>query len=361
MKEYLNFQLKGIKIFPVWIVFYILVLIPVAALMKKDWTFVLQMINPLAPVTTFLSLYWVDMSSQPWYNLNFGYTSWPIIFYMVFLICIFYLNKIILKSIHLRQCSLQCNYSFGKYLFIVLSGVFFSVITLGIYLPWLLRNLHRFFINNLSWKETTFYFRGKGKDLLEITLGLLIIPPLCLIFLLSLFIHFGVMEEVIRVIKILPVIIFPFLTILYYFFYYNWRINVSYHHYHIEWHIRFWPSIGKIFLEILFTVITLGIYGPLALIRLYEYFVSKTKGITSEEKIIQFGYDLQWGKDLLTVWGQILLTAISFGFYFPWAYCKVLRHILRKTYVEAFESPHAFSDLETIEALNVELNSAPFN
>jgi len=92
----------------------------------------------------------------------------------------------------------------------------------------------------------------------------------------------------------------------------------------------------------LLTVITLGIYGPLAFLRLYQYFITKTKGIADEGQTVRFGYDLQYGRDWLFIWGQLLLTIIPFGIYFPWAFCGITRLILRKSYVEIPDKPKSF-------------------
>lgn len=334
MKDYFHFQLKGIRILPVWLVFYILVLIPAAALINHDWPYIINLINPAVPVVTFLTLSFREISFPPSFNLHFGYSSWPIFFYLVFLTCFFYFNRIVLKSIGLRDSSLQCNYRPGNYLVIAFGGLFLSIITLGIYAPWFYRNLHRFFIDNLSWKESSFYFRGKGKDLLEISFLLLIAPLFGLLFLMTLLVYLNVSEEIFSVFNFSPWIIFPTILIFYNFFYYNWRVNLSFHSYTIRWDLPFWPSIGKIFLEFLLTVITLGIYGPLTFLRLYQYFITKTRGIADEGKIVQFGYDLQCGRDWLFIWGQLLLMIISFGIYFPWAFCSIAGLILRKSYVE---------------------------
>ena len=91
--------------------------------------------------------------------------------------------------------------------------------------------------------------------------------------------------------------------------------------------------MGKIAIEALLSVVTLGIYLPLATVKLYKYFVERTVA-RSDESNKQFGYDIEPKDDFLFIWGQTLLTIITLGIYYPWAFCKVLDRVVGKTYVE---------------------------
>jgi len=76
-----------------------------------------------------------------------------------------------------------------------------------------------------------------------------------------------------------------------------------------------------------------GIYGPLATLRLYKYFAEKTVAI-STEKSLGFGYDIDQLHDFLFIWGQMLLTFITLGIYLPWAFCNVGSRVMGKTYLQ---------------------------
>jgi len=110
-------------------------------------------------------------------------------------------------------------------------------------------------------------------------------------------------------------------------------VNINYRDYKISWETYFWNSCGKIGLEMLFTIITVGIYMPLAGLRLFEYFTEKTVAINNENKQ-RFGYDIENLNDFLFIWGQILLTIVTIGIYYSWAYCKINKRILGKTFLE---------------------------
>ena len=110
-------------------------------------------------------------------------------------------------------------------------------------------------------------------------------------------------------------------------------VNVKFRNYTISWETTFWNSIGKILLEIFLSIITVGIYYPYARLRLYKYFMDRTVA-ESETGKKGFGYEIEARKDFLFLWGQLLLTIITMGIYYPWACCKVTSRILSKTYTE---------------------------
>jgi uncharacterized membrane protein YjgN (DUF898 family) len=53
-----------------------------------------------------------------------------------------------------------------------------------------------------------------------------------------------------------------------------------------------------------------------------------------DNQSIQFGYDIDQLNDFKMIWVQILLTVITLGIYYPWAFCKVSQRVLGKSYIE---------------------------
>ena len=123
------------------------------------------------------------------------------------------------------------------------------------------------------------------------------------------------------------------IIICFMYYFYKWCVNLSHRGYEIKWETEFWPSAQQILIQIVLSVITLGIYSPVASLRLYTYFLGKTVA-RNETSVKKFGYDLAPGDDFLFIWGQVLLCIITIGIYFPWAYCKISDYVLGKTYVE---------------------------
>ena len=114
---------------------------------------------------------------------------------------------------------------------------------------------------------------------------------------------------------------------------YKWMVNVKYKEYIIQWDTDFWSSCKAILFQVFLTIITIGIYYPLALVKMYKYFAEKTVAI-SDTRTKKFGYDIENQEDFLFLWGQILLTIITLGIYYPWGFCKIADRILSKTYLE---------------------------
>jgi len=80
-------------------------------------------------------------------------------------------------------------------------------------------------------------------------------------------------------------------------------------------------------------VITIGIYFPMAMIKLYKYFAERTVAQSGEIKR-KFGFETDNLHDFLFIWGQMLLTLITTGIYYPWAINKIGKRILNRTYLE---------------------------
>ena len=114
---------------------------------------------------------------------------------------------------------------------------------------------------------------------------------------------------------------------------YKWMVNIKYKDYHIQWDTDFWNSCKTILLQVFLSVITIGIYYPFAIVKLFKYFAERTVAV-SDTRTKKFGYDIEPREDFLFIWGQWLLTIITLGIYYPWAFCKVADRIMSKTYSE---------------------------
>ncbi|HEY6913975.1 MAG TPA: DUF898 family protein, partial [Paludibacter sp.] len=231
---------------------------------------------------------------------------------------------------------------FGQFLSVYIPGFLLSIITIGIYSPWFTANIINFFAKNSSHDSNSLEFKGKGSDLFLIMLFTLIIPVIILTFVIGIFAFIAGMRGSMQASEpnslsnfygvILVVAIF-LMIIPYIYYAYKWRVNFNFKSYNIQWETSFWSSAAKIALEILLSMITIGIYTPLAMLRLYSYFAERTiaKSETGSKK---FGYDIEPGSDFLFIWGQLLLGLITLGIYYPWAFCKVSERIIGKTYSE---------------------------
>jgi uncharacterized membrane protein YjgN (DUF898 family) len=95
----------------------------------------------------------------------------------------------------------------------------------------------------------------------------------------------------------------------------------------------FFPEPGKIAIEIFLAILTAWFYFPMAFIRLYRYFVEHTKSNIVDGNQITMGYVGDQLADFKYMWKQILLTVITLGFYYPWAFSRIASRVLTQTYM----------------------------
>lgn len=92
-----------------------------------------------------------------------------------------------------------------------------------------------------------------------------------------------------------------------------------------------------IFGQVLLSGITLCLYLPMATIRIWRYYATRTViGEDNIEKIL--GFSMTPKRDYFFILGQMLLTAITLGIYFPWGYARTMSRLIRQTYVETLET-----------------------
>ncbi len=313
MKNYFNFLLEGKRLFLIWLLFLAFFVLPyvLITLNMKD----------LSP----------EVGSSIMILLAF------LLLILISFVFVFYITKLMIEGLQYKDKTLVFSGSFGKYLGVILLGYFLSIITLGIYMAWFIKNIYKYFINNTSYDGQNLQFNAKGAKLFLLILLLVFIPMLILSVLMYFvfpdFASGNITGQLITGQVLINQIVVLLIMIPYSYLFYKWLINIDYKDMKISWETEFWPSCGKIALEILLSLITAGIYYPLAIVRLYKYFAEKTR-IKGENRELKFAYDIDHGRDFLYLWGQILLTIITAGLYYPWALCKIYKRILSKTYSE---------------------------
>ena len=312
MKDYFKFNLTGIKLLPVWILFLVLFMVPYFFLIFKLKD--IQTGNPMTSLFIFPVF---------------------LVLICVALVISFFIQKLCIEGIEYKDKSLIFNGKLGEFIGIILLGGLLSVITLGIYSPWFIKNIQKFFINNSSYDSNNPEFEGTGGSLFVILTLTLILPIIIISIFQGLFMisHPNVFSTLYSVLYQIFVLI---ILIPYIYFVYKWSVDIKFKDYTINWETNFWQSSGKILTQICLSIITIGIYYPLATLKLYKYFAERTYA-RSESNAKTFGYDIEPLDDFLFIWGQTLLTIITLGIYYPWAFCKVRSRILSKTYLEEIE------------------------
>lgn len=306
MKNFFAFNLTGKKLFQIWVLFYLLFIVPYSFLIFR------------------MSQFQAD-ATPPFYFFII-----IIALVLIVYLLIFYMIKLVIEGFSYKDISLKFSGEFKTYLGKLLLGFFLSVITFGIYTPWFIRTILSFFASESSYDSNTFDFKGTGGKLLGIVLLTLFIPATLLGFLIGVSAGNGTVPSSFSQVAFL----FIYLIIMpaYLYSVYKWMVNIDYKGYNISWKTKFVNAVGKILLEIILCIITAGIYYPMALLKLYGYFVGKTVA-TSDETEKQFGFDKDNLNDFLFIWGQLLLSIITLGIYYPWLICKVGERLASRTYI----------------------------
>jgi uncharacterized membrane protein YjgN (DUF898 family) len=307
MKNYFSFKLTAEKFLPVWLLFLVLFVVPYVALI--------------------IGMKRIQPGDTPSFWLFLGL----FLLMIAALVFTFFIVKLFIEGVAYKEKTLVFSGDFATYLGKILLGMFLTIITLTIYMAWFMRDLNRFFVDKTSHDSQEFKFQGNGGKLFVILLLTLYLPMIILSIILGIYsFKNGVANNSNHIIS---QIISFIIMIPYTYLFYKWMVDFTHKGYHIKWETDFWESCGKIAVEMILCVITIGIYSPLATLRLYKYFSVRTVAV-SDEKKYRFGFDEDQWNDFLFIWGQLLLTIITLGIYYPWAYCKIGARILGKTYLE---------------------------
>jgi uncharacterized membrane protein YjgN (DUF898 family) len=312
MKSFFDFVLTGKKFLPLWLVFYFLFFMPYLKLQDMRSS----AINSSEPPT-----------------MIYLYSFFLILIAFVFT---YFFVKIIFQNVVLNGKSIRCDFRVNRYLDVVGFGILLSMITLGIYIPWFIRNMNRYFINNSTYDSNHFTFLGKGGNLLLIFVLTIVLPLIVLIILIVSYLKID-MESQSILFKFVYQTIVLIIMIPYIYLVYKWMVDIKYKDYNIRWETDFFPAVRKCAWELMLTMITFGIYFPMAFLHLYKYFTERTKSNVVNGKQILFGYDIDPIDDFLFIWGQMFLTIVTLGIYYPWAFCKITKKVLGRTYILAAE------------------------
>jgi len=231
--------------------------------------------------------------------------------------------------------------SIGRFFGLNLLGIFLTVITLGIYGPWYLTRICRYLVGETSYKEQPLEFTGRGGRLLLIFLLTIVVPMIPLV-LVQTRLDPTVSTSPLAVnpfqafmLHLLALLIFFSVFAAYLYAIYRWFFtNLRYRGKVLSWNSRFWPSVSLIWVQMLLSVLTLGIFLPAAYIKIYRYLVGHTEIQAKQKEEGRLGFRGQTGRGFGLLWAQTLLSAVTLGVYAPWAMAKVGRWFLSNTYVE---------------------------
>jgi uncharacterized membrane protein YjgN (DUF898 family) len=244
----------------------------------------------------------------------------------------------IVGGIRLGDTSLKYSGKTAGFVFLNIGNLLLSMVTLGIYFPWYLTRLWRYLVGRTSCGDQNFAFRGKGLHLLGILFATLV-PPM-VVYLIAVALLGKLMSGKVLVVVISQTILI-LLMIPYIYWVYKWTINIAYKGYLIRWETSAMESMAKILVEMLLTIVTIGIYYPVAITKLYQYFIARTVVTREGAKVYTFDAKFNYLSAWKTVWAQVILTIITCGIYGAWAYCKIANLFIGNTSLVKYGEPSA--------------------
>lgn len=256
--------------------------------------------------------------------------------------------RIILPKVSVNGKSFSFSGDIKTFLKINIKGLLLTIITLSVYMPWFARKYWSYLVKETSFDETNPEFLGKSKKLLKYYLLLCLLPAILfsVIFGVLLGLHLvntgsdytsetgGAVSLWTTLISVLiMIILIPFI-----YLFYKWYVDIRFKDLEIQWKTSLWPSCGYILEQVLLTIVTLGIYWPSAALRLYGYFIERTVLIRNGSIIGRLGFEGRIKQGFGLIWGQALLTLVTLGFYFPWAFSRVAGWVAEGTFHENLET-----------------------
>ena len=272
--------------------------------------------------------------------LSPGLLKHPVMYFLLVLVATFVIvadqavftivaYRIALPRLKLAEQSFAFRGAVGRYLGMTLLGMLLSVVTLTIYMPWYIRRITAYLVGEVSYDGASPEFLSRGGKLLVYFLLALWLPVIVISVLIGLVVGFTAKSGQLgnggglQLLTTLLTFIIFLLMIPFFYFFYKWYVNLRWKESVIRWVTRFWPSVGFILGQVLLTLITFGIYWPAAALRMFRYFAGKTAVSKGDVEVGRFAFTGSIGKGFGLIWGQTLLSIITIGFYLPWGLARI--------------------------------------
>lgn len=319
MRTYFDFNLKGKRLFPY---------------MFAGWVLMLGV--------GALSYYWQKTHSEPvffdaalWKSIGFSMAV-NFLSSMVSMFLLFFIVSYTIKGLSYREAGFVCEHDFKEYFWIVLKGSLLTMVTFGIYYPWFLTRVIRYFASNTFFRFNEFRFEGSPMSLFGLIVIFAVLPMIGLGIAVSVMVASTVMGLEPALWTYLVVLAVLFLMAMFLSLYVRWFIDFSYGPKRITADVGLWHSAWFMFGQVILLVLTSGFYGPMFILRVWRYYIGRT--VLGEETVEdKFGFSLLPWRDYFYLLWQGFLTVITLGIYGAWAYANIAGRIFRRTYVDVVE------------------------
>ncbi len=241
------------------------------------------------------------------------------------------------RALSLSGERFEADYDGRKYASLCAEGILLSLVTFGIYTPWFVARLVGYFGSNTFFRFKEFRFRGSGSELFSYVVLLFVLPD-SISLLVAAFCTGGLSEYLTadsrRIVNVVYVAVVWLLKSIGTVLIIRWLTDFKYGgRKRIQSVAGAWHGGLFVFGQVALSAVTLGMYYPMALLRMWHYFAGRTVlgGDVVEDR---FGFAINPGEDYLVVLGQMLLCIVTLGIYFPWAYARIAGLLFSHTYAD---------------------------
>lgn len=241
-----------------------------------------------------------------------------------------------LEAVGMDGERVSTSYDFGGYMKRVLGWSALTVITLGLFAPWMVVRLVRYFLAGASYRHRPLGFHAHSMGLFSMIVLVLFLP-----IVLSAFLVESGVVAVPNILAlenhtlILALVVVMLVVLLWMSFFcavfVRWMVNQSCGEERIVSRLHVGKTTMYVMAQLLLTILTLGLYTPMMELRLLKYFAETVE--VGEEHPRRMGMSLRSWRDWGYVWGQLLLVIVTLGLYMPWYYTKILRRFIPRLYL----------------------------
>lgn len=256
------------------------------------------------------------------------------------------LGKIAYASCSYKDKSPVFTAETGELVKVYLINALYTALTFSIYFPWYVKNITDYLVEHSVYDGEKAVFNGTGKKLFKYYALALILPVLAITIIFTAILTAVLVAtgftgdpeqntflELVIILILYPILFFACIPFVYLM--YKWYVNIGWKTLTVKWETEFWPSCLFIAGQLLLTLITVGIYWPVFLIKAWRYFSEKTIVQDNGAAVAKLGFEGDTKQGFMLLWGQALLSIITLGVYLPWAYANCIRYFITNTYTDS--------------------------
>ncbi|MDC1106869.1 DUF898 family protein [Prolixibacteraceae bacterium] len=254
---------------------------------------------------------------------------------IIFWLCIsffsFRMFKGITNGIKINEEKLEFHGELKEFLKITLIYGVLNMITFGLALPLFMKKKYEYIVANISYKGQPFQFQGGIKAMIIfvfIILGSIYGFMAIIWFGIYIPFPFDLSGEVQEMIALLITVSLILITTTYLI---HWYARIGYGNYKLGFKDHYSTYIPFMLLWLVVSSITLGLGSIFMGIWILKTYIRDLEA-RSDKHRITFSEDLDIFDDGFYIIGQMLVTIITLGIYTPMAYQRVLNRFLPKIY-----------------------------